>query len=36
MREFIIHELHGGGLAGHFGQDKTYSLVVDRFYWPGM
>jgi hypothetical protein len=36
MREFIIHELHGGGLAGHFGQDKTYSLVANRFYWPGM
>ncbi|KAL5751049.1 hypothetical protein ACOSP7_025652 [Xanthoceras sorbifolium] len=34
MREFIIQELHGGGLAGHFGYDKTMALVADRFYWP--
>ena len=36
LREFIIQELHGGGMAGHFGQDKTYFLVADRFYWPNM
>ncbi|KAH7543753.1 hypothetical protein JRO89_XS15G0011100 [Xanthoceras sorbifolium] len=34
MREFILLELHGGGLAGHFRFDKTYLLVADRFYWP--
>jgi hypothetical protein len=34
LRELIITELHGGGLAGHFGYDKTFALVADRFYWP--
>ncbi|KAL5747353.1 hypothetical protein ACOSP7_024351 [Xanthoceras sorbifolium] len=36
MREFIITELHGGELIGHFGMDKTLSLVANRFYWPHM
>ncbi|XP_038691133.1 uncharacterized protein LOC119989586 [Tripterygium wilfordii] len=34
IREFLILELHEGGLAGHFGIDKTLSLVEDRFFWP--
>ena len=32
LREFVIQKLHGGGLAGHFEQDKTMALVVDRFF----
>ena len=25
MRDNLLQEKHGGGLAGHFGQDKTFS-----------
>ena len=34
MRENLIKEKHSGGLAGHFGQDKTITLVVENSYWP--
>ena len=34
IRELIIQESHAGGLAGHFGQDKTLQLVQENFYWP--
>jgi hypothetical protein len=36
VREFVVTELHAGGIAGHFGRDKTAHLVEDRFYWPGL
>jgi Integrase zinc binding domain len=36
LRWKIIKEVHDGGLSGHFGRDKTGSLLQDRFYWPKM
>ena len=34
MRENLIKEKHSGGLVGHFGQDKTFSLGAKHYYWP--
>jgi hypothetical protein len=34
LRQLVVQELHSDGLAGHFGCDKTISLVEDRFFWP--
>ncbi|XP_057250696.1 uncharacterized protein LOC130591402 [Beta vulgaris subsp. vulgaris] len=34
VRESLIREFHEGGLAGHFGIEKTYTLASDYFFWP--
>jgi hypothetical protein len=36
MRENLLKEKHSGGLAGHFGNDKTYAQLSSFYYWPGM
>lgn len=36
LRDSLIRELHEGGLAGHFGIEKTVTLVSSYFYWPRM
>jgi hypothetical protein len=36
MRENLFKEKHSGGLAWHFGHDKTFSKLNKSYYWPGM
>ena len=36
MRLNSIKEKHSGGLARHFGTDKTLSLLKEKYYWPQM
>ncbi|GKF88150.1 RNA-directed DNA polymerase, partial [Tanacetum coccineum] len=36
LREFVIVESHVGGLADHFGRDKTLAILKEQFYWPKM
>ena len=36
LREFLVWELHAGGLAGHFGNEKTIEAVEYRFHWPSL
>jgi hypothetical protein len=33
LRVHILEKVHG---VAHFGVDKTYALLKDRFYWPSM
>ena len=34
LRESLIKEFHEGGMAGHFGIEKTTLLVQEYFHWP--
>jgi hypothetical protein len=36
MRENLLKKKHSGGLAGHFGHDKTFSKLNESYFWPGM
>jgi hypothetical protein len=36
MRENLLKEKHNGGLAGHFGHDKTFEKLSEEYFWPGM
>lgn len=36
LRDFLVWELHVGGIAGHFGCDKTIAIVEDQFHWPSL
>jgi hypothetical protein len=36
MRENLMKEKHSGGLAGHFGHDKTFAKLRESYFWLGM
>jgi hypothetical protein len=36
MRDNLLKEKHSGGLAGHFGHDKTFAQLSSSYCWPGM
>jgi hypothetical protein len=36
MRGNLLEEKHSGGLAGHFGHDKTFVKLNESYFWPGM
>jgi hypothetical protein len=36
MRENLLKEKHSGGLARHFGHDKTFEKLNESYFWPGM
>jgi hypothetical protein len=36
IRDNLLKEKNSGGLAGHFSHDKTFSQLINSYYWPGM
>ena len=36
IRNFLIWELHAGGLAEHFRVHKTITLMEEQFFWPSL
>jgi hypothetical protein len=36
IRDNLLKEKHSGGLAGHFGHDKTFAQLRNSYYWLGM
>jgi hypothetical protein len=36
MRDNQLKEKHSGGLAGHFGHDKTFAQLRNLYYWLSM
>ena len=36
MRENLLKEKHSGGLAGHFGHDKTFAKLSEAYFWSRM
>ena len=34
--ELLVREVHAGSLAGHFGEDKTLTMLREHYYWPSM
>jgi hypothetical protein len=36
MRDNLLKENNNGGLAGHFGHDKTVAKLSESYFWPGM
>jgi len=35
-RDLLIHEIHGGSLAGHFGEKKTLIMLKEHYFLPCM
>ena len=36
IRDFLVWEVHAGGLSRHFGCDKTLEEVERQLYWPSL
>jgi len=35
-RKLLVKESHEGGFMGHFGVEKTLSILREKFFWPHM
>jgi len=35
-RELLVREVHGGSLAGHYGENKISIVLKEHYYWPSI
>ena len=35
-RELLVREVHGGSLAGRYGENKTSLMLKEHYFWPRM
>ena len=35
-RVFMLMEIHGRSFTENFGEDKTYMMAKEYYYWPHM
>jgi len=36
IEKLLIREVHSGSLAGHYGENKTLSMLQEHYYWVRM
>ena len=34
--ELLIQKVHTGSMAGHYGKNKTLTMLSEHYYWLGM
>jgi len=34
--KLLVREVHGGSLASHFRESKTFIMLREHYYWPRM
>ena len=36
QKKAVLEQIHNSGFAGHFGMNKTYATLKNKYFWPNM